>query len=256
MTGHPMKTKKHEPDTGADKARLLARPSGSRPCIHTIKGHIPFRTCPQAYRCIDCEFDQYFHDRFKVRARLAPVDFENVGGIFLPAGFYLHPGHVWARIEDRGTVRIGIDDFAARLLGPPDQSILPLIGEKRRRGETAFVLSRQGHELPFVSPVSGIVLEINPDIYRTPGRISDSPYLDGWVMMLYCPTLKQDVKPLLFMDEGRAFMEAQVKRLYDFLERETGLKAADGGDLMPDLFAALHGSAREKLLSLLSPEGL
>lgn len=236
--------------------RLLKMPVSKRPCIHHMKGHIDFKTCTKAYHCIDCEFEQYFYDQFKVHAVLKPVHFEDIHGISLPGGYYLHPGHTWIKIEDQGMVRMGIDDFSARLFGKFDGVSIPLMGKKLTRDQSALTLTREGREVSFVSPVNGVIVDVNPRISSTPGLINEAPYTDGWLVLLYCPALKQDLKRLLFMETSREFLDTTVNRLYAFLEEEAGIKAADGGTLVPDIFGNLPGTSWERLVTEFMVQGL
>ncbi len=230
------------------KERLKKMPLTQRLCIHHMKGHIKYKNCPKAYHCIDCEFDQYFYDQFKVNTIIKPIEYDDIQGISLPSGFYLHPGHVWIKIEGNGMVRIGIDDFASRLLGEFDQVQVPVMGKRLTQGEVGFTLSRDGNKVSFVSPVNGIITQVNPEIKKAPGLIHQGPYTDGWVFMAYCPELKSDLKLLMFMDSSKTFISDNVERLYGFIEERTQLKAADGGDLVADIFGSLPGVSWETLV--------
>ena len=230
--------------------RLKNQHLAGRPCIHHMKGHIDFKSCPKAYNCIDCEFDQYFHDQFKVYTVLKPVEFNDISGVSLPVGYYLHSGHTWVKIEDRNTVRIGIDDFASRVLGKFTAIKTPLMGKQVFQGKNAIHISRNGHKASFLSPVSGVITEVNSQVRGNPGLINHDPYIDGWVLSLYCPNLKQDLKQLMFMDSNKSFMNKEVDRLYSFLEKETQLMAADGGRLGSDLFGNLPEISWDRLLKL------
>jgi hypothetical protein len=94
------------------------------------------------YHCADCEFDQYFSDQFAVHAVVKPVDVLDIKGFKIPQGFYLHPGHTWVKIEEGSTVRVGLDDFALRLLGPLDQIQAPLMGKQLEQGRQARTWQR------------------------------------------------------------------------------------------------------------------
>ncbi|OGR33763.1 MAG: hypothetical protein A3J80_13905 [Desulfobacula sp. RIFOXYB2_FULL_45_6] len=236
--------------------RLAKMPLAKRPCIHHMKGHIGFKACSKAYHCTDCEFEQYFYDQFKVHTVLKPVDFEDIHGISLPRGYYLHPGHTWIKIEDQGMVRMGIDDFAARLLGKFDRISAPLIGKKLKQGKPALTLFREGHEVSFVSPVNGVITEVNAQMTSNPGLMNDDPYTGGWALIIYCPALKQDLKHLLFMDSSKGFMKETVDRLYAFLEDESGLQAADGGTLVSDIYGNLPGTSWETLVKKFILQGV
>lgn len=230
------------------KDRLNTRPLSQRPCIHHMKGKISFRTCPRAYHCTDCEFDQYFDDHFKVHAVIQPMDFQTVHGVMLPAGYYLSAGHTWVRIEDRDRVRIGIDDFAARLLGKIDAVSIPLMGQTVQQGRTGFTLFKEIFPIRFSSAVTGVITQVNPAIDKDPGRITAAPYTDGWVCMVHCPDLKKDLKQLLFMEEGISFMTGQVRKLHDLLEESTRMKAADGGDPVFGILDHVPADIRKRLI--------
>lgn len=231
--------------------RLKKQPLARRPCIHHMKGHIDFKACPKAYHCIDCEFDHYFHDRFRIYTVLKPMGFNDIYGVSLPGGYYLHSGHTWVKIEDSNNVCIGIDDFASRIFGKFTAIKTPLMGKQVFQGEKNVIhLSRNGHKASFSSPVSGVVTEVNFKMKKNLGLINQDPYIDGWILRLYCPNLKQDLKQLMFMDSSKSFMTREVDRLYELLEEETQVMAADGGRLSSDLFGNLPGLSWDRLLEL------
>jgi glycine cleavage system H lipoate-binding protein len=230
------------------KDKLKKSPLAKRPCVHHMKGYIDFKTCPRTYHCMDCEFDQYFNDQFKVYTQLKPVRFDEISGISLPVGYYFSHGHTWIKIEDNGMVRMGIDDFAAKLLGRFDTLSAPLMGKKLIRGESAITLTRKGHEVSFTAPVNGIITGVNVHARKTPALVSKAPYTDGWILTLYCPDLKQDLKNLLFMASSKQFMDTSIRHLYGFLEEHTQLKAADGGTLVSDIYGNLPGISWDDLV--------
>jgi glycine cleavage system H lipoate-binding protein len=230
------------------KDKLRKNPLAKRPCVHHMKGYIGFKTCNRAYHCIDCEFDQFFNDQFKVYTLLQPVQFEEISGVLLPTGYYFSPGHTWIKIEDNGIVRMGIDDFACRLLGRFDTLSAPLMGKKLLKGKPAITLARKENKVSFISPVNGVITEVNSHARKNPSLIGQTPYTHGWILTLYCPDLKKDLKDLLFMDSSKKFMSAQVNHLYTFLEEKTQLAAADGGSLISDLYGNLTGVGWDELV--------
>ena len=104
------------------REKLKAQPPSRRPCVHHMKGRIEFRICTHEYQCSNCDFDQFFDEQYSVHAVVNPVDFLEIGGFKLPQGYYFHPGHTWAKLEEDATVRVGLDDFALRVLGPQHES--------------------------------------------------------------------------------------------------------------------------------------
>ncbi len=228
--------------------KLNTQPLSRRPCIHHMKGRIDFKACPKAYHCIDCEFDQFFQDQFKVYARVEQVSFSDISGFSLPAGYYLGSGHTWVKLEGESMVTMGIDDFASRLLGQFDTLSAPLMGKPVTRGGKAFTLGRGPHSITFLSPLSGVVTQVNPGVRNHPGAIARAPYTDGWVLTLHCPDLKNEIRDLMFMDTATSYMKDSAGKLHGFIEERTGLKAADGGELVPDIYANLPDVSWEELV--------
>jgi glycine cleavage system H lipoate-binding protein len=219
--------------------RLKLLPQWKRPCLHHLKGRIAFRACTQDYLCGRCDFDQYFNDRYTVFAAVRPVDALDIGGVRLPQGFYLHRGHCWVNIEEGSTVRVGFDDFVLRVLAPFDRVEAPLMGKQLRRDSAAIGVGRGAHGALFLSPVNGVVTEMNPRLRESGCRAGIDPYTDGWVLRAHAPNLRQDLHALMIGDEASGFLEREVERLYDFIEEKAGPLAADGGRLGHDIFGHL-----------------
>ena len=64
-----------------------------------------------------------------------------VAGFELPDNRRYHPGHTWALQESPTLVRVGIDDFGARLAGKLDSLVLPKRGQWLRQGQKFAPLS-------------------------------------------------------------------------------------------------------------------
>jgi glycine cleavage system H lipoate-binding protein len=229
------------------KDKLRARPPWKQPCFHHMKGRIDFRTCTNAYNCGDCEFDQYFQDQFAVHAVMRPVDMLTVKGVDIPQGYYLHPGHVWLKLEADGGVRVGLDDFARRVLGPPEKIETPLMGKPVAQHAPAIRVLRRGKEAAFAAPVSGVVTEINTELRETGKDAHEDPYASGWVMRLHSDTLRRDLQELMIGNESRDYLRKEVDRLFDVVEETAGPLAADGGYIGDDIYGNLPEIGWEKL---------
>ena len=220
---------------------LRSRPAARKPCIHTMKGRIAFRPCTNGYYCGDCEFDQYFDDQFSVHAVVRPVDLMNIKGFKIPQGFYLHPGHTWLKVEAAQTVRVGLDDFALRLLGPLDGIETPLLGEELVQGRGDIRVRRQGRKARFRSPVSGVVTKVNPRLEQEGALANAEPYGEGWVLQLHGENLRHEVKSLFMGEQTAGYYDREIDRLYEEIETVAGPLAADGGYLGDDIYGNLPG---------------
>ncbi|MGD8524376.1 MAG: glycine cleavage system protein H [Desulfobacterales bacterium] len=227
--------------------KLKNLPSSKRPCIHYMKRRIDFRPCNQDYQCGNCEFDQYFSDQYSVHAVVRPINVIDIKGFKIPHGYYLHRGHTWVKIEENDTVRVGLDDFALRLLGPLDRIEAPLLGKEVRRNRADISLSRGTNVAEILSPVCGVVTASNSELRDRGNLANQDPYTDGWVMCLHSTNLRQDLKDLMIGDQASDYLDDEIDRLYQVIEEEAGPLAADGGYLGDDIYGNLAPKIWKKL---------
>lgn len=232
------------------REKLKAMVPARQPCIHHMKGRIEFRPCTHAYRCVDCDFDQFFHDQFSVYVDIRPVEVMDIEGIQVPQGYYLHQGHTWAKLEEGGSVRVGMDDFARRLLGPVDRIHTPLMGQRVSQGAAAITVRRGALEADLVSPLSGVVTEINPELRHKGATVHSAPYTDGWVLRLHCDSLRDELGSLIIGADTAAFYDQEVKWLYRQIEAGVGPMATDGGFLGEDISGNLPQMDWQRVMRL------
>ncbi len=90
------------------------------------------------------------------------------------------PSHEWARLEEDGTVTIGISDHAQDSLGDVVFVELPEVGSTVSKGEEAGVVESVKAASDIYSPISGEVIAINEALEDAPETVNGSPYDDGW----------------------------------------------------------------------------
>lgn len=224
------------------------RPASRRPCVHHMRGNISFRACTHDYRCSNCDFDQYFHDQYVVHAVVRPVDVLDIKGFRIPQGYYLHSGHTWIKVEESSTVRVGIDEFALRLLGPFDRIEAPLVGKVVEQGKVNINVVRGENRAGLISPVSGVVTAVNSKLREEGSPTGQDPYSEGWVTTIHTKTLRQDLKNLMIHTESAEFMEGEVARLFQVIEETAGPLAADGGQLGHNIYGHMPELGWERLV--------
>jgi len=221
------------------KDKLRELPVWKRPCTHYLMGRIDFKGCTNDYKCGNCEFDQFFLDQYSVHAVVKPVDVLDVEGFKIPQGFYLHKGHTWIKIENGSSVRIGLDDFALRLMGPLDEVETPLVGKVIEQNRADIKVKRGKNRAKVLSPVSGVVTDVNYNLRDTGNLANQAPYSDGWVLRVHSDDLRRDIKNLMIGNETIDFIENEVDRLFDIIEEEAGPLSVDGGLLTEDISGSL-----------------
>src|SRR5271169_5258173 len=108
-----------------------------------------------------------------VAPRLQPA---LVGGFEVPENLRYHPGHTWALSESPNLVRVGMDDFAAKLTGKLESITLPQRGQWIRQGQKMCTLYRDDVAVDMVSPIEGSVSDINQALIKDPKLALRDPY--------------------------------------------------------------------------------
>lgn len=88
--------------------------------------------------------------------------------------------HEWARVEEDGTVTVGISDHAQDSLGDVVYVECPEVGSEVTAGDQAGVVESVKAASDIYSPVSGEVIAINEALEDAPETVNASPYDDGW----------------------------------------------------------------------------
>ena len=92
--------------------------------------------------------------------------------------------HEWARLEDDGSVSVGISDHAQDALGDVVFVELPEVESSMEAGGEAGVVESVKAASDIYSPVSGTVIEINGELEDSPEIVNESPYEKGWFFRL------------------------------------------------------------------------
>ncbi len=229
--------------TWVDKMLLL--PASRRKCRYMITGEVARKVCPNAYECGSCSFDAMMQDRLKTEISPAPNQVD-VDGFKMAEGFYYNEGHVWARPEYGGRVRVGLDDFAQKLLGKLSAVETPEIGQELTKDKAGFRLKRNGEAVDAVSPVDGIVTHINQKLLDHPELINESPYTDGWLFVVEPTKLRKNLKGLLFGEKASQYMGEEKGRLFAEASEDFRL-AADGGEPIEDIYEELGAETWSRL---------
>jgi glycine cleavage system H lipoate-binding protein len=147
----------------------------------------------------------------------------------LPSGVFYHQGHGWAAPTDGDTVRVGMDDFAQRLVGKPDAIVLPHVGERLEQGVEGWALQFGTERIPMVSPVSGEVVSVNPALGQSVDAVNADPYGRGWLCEVSVSSPRAAFKNLLSGELARSWMRQVVERLRQMPTASLGVVMPDGG---------------------------
>jgi glycine cleavage system H lipoate-binding protein len=218
---------------------MKLRPDMDRVCRHSLTNRIETRICAYDYECATCDFDQFFEDVWTTKSKSLPFEVQRVKGFDVPMGYYFHDGHAWARIESGGCIRIGLDDFALKVLGEADALDLPLMGKELDQGKIGWGLKRKDNCADVLSPIDGVIVEVNSEIREKPDMANREPYGGGWLFMVRTPDVKATIGKLMADQQSLTWMNREVSNLETMIEDVAGPLAADGGYLVNDIYGNL-----------------
>ncbi len=218
---------------------MRKRSAMARLCRHSMTNRIEKRVCAYDYQCAGCDFDQYFEDYLSPKTRTIPFEVQHVKGFAVPMDYHFHDGHTWARVESGGFIRIGLDDFALKVLGKADAFDLPLMGKEFDQGAVGWGLRRKDNTADVRSPVGGVIVEVNPKVRENPGIANRDPYSDGWLFTVRTNDIKKSVKNLMAESGTLSWLNGEINTLEGMIEDVAGPLAADGGMLQEDVYGNL-----------------
>jgi glycine cleavage system H lipoate-binding protein len=168
-------------------------------------------------------------------------------GFSIPENYCFHPGHTWVLKEGGENARVGIDSFAANLLGTIEH--IDVIGLNRwvRQGQKLVTIRSGGQNFELVSPVEGVVMAVNKDAAQDPGLIARDPYQSGWIAIVKSPDLVTNKKNLVQGGMVAPWLQNSVTRLNGMVAQLAPTMAADGGLPLSGLLARVAPELREKL---------
>ena len=114
--------------------------------------------------------------------------------------------HEWVRIEDDGSVTVGISDHAQEALGDVVFVELPELQMVIAAGDEAGVVESVKAASDIYAPISGTVIAVNELLEDAPETVNTSPYIDGWFFKLQ-PDNLGDVQNLMDVNAYETFCE-------------------------------------------------
>ncbi len=116
--------------------------------------------------------------------------------------------HEWVRVEEDGTVTIGVTDHAQDLLGDVVFVELPDVGSNLAASEEAGVVESVKAASDIYAPIAGEVVEINEALQESPELVNSDPYNDGWFFRLKVED-KAELDGLMSSEDYKAQCDAE-----------------------------------------------
>ena len=93
--------------------------------------------------------------------------------------------HEWVRVEDDGSVVMGITDYAQDAMGDLVFIELPEVSDESVAKEEAYAVVESVKAVQDVyAPLTGRVTEVNDELPNSPEVVNQDPYGDGWMVRM------------------------------------------------------------------------
>ncbi len=114
--------------------------------------------------------------------------------------------HEWVRLEDDGTLTIGITDFQQESMGEIVFVELPEVDREVVEGESCATVESTRIATDLFAPLPGRIAEVNENIIEDPGLINRDPDGEGWFLRME-PTDEEQFEALMDEEAYEAFLE-------------------------------------------------
>ncbi|EKE00525.1 MAG: hypothetical protein ACD_21C00333G0002 [uncultured bacterium] len=92
--------------------------------------------------------------------------------------------HEWVRLENDGTVTVGITDHAQHALGDMVFVELPDVGKAVVSGKECAVVESVKSASDAYAPLSGEVTAVNDAVVANPELVNKDPQQEGWLIKI------------------------------------------------------------------------
>ena len=160
----------------------------------------------------------------------------------IPGGVFISDGHCWANISEDGSAKVGLDDFAKKVIGKIDSVDLPNLGMTVKKGQPLFTIEQGTRSITFNSPLSGKVKEVNKFINEEIDSLNITSYDHNWICEIDPDDLDIELPNLKIGRSAVLFFQEDIERLKDMKRK---LKTGKEPDFESD--GIIYSGEMEKL---------
>lgn len=126
----------------------------------------------------------------------------------IPENLKYAKSHEWARLEDDGSVTVGITDHAQEQLGDLVFVELPEVGASVSASKDCAVVESVKAASDVYAPIGGEIVGANSVLTDAPETINSDPYGEGWMFRIKVSD-KSELDALLDATAYKALVETE-----------------------------------------------
>ena len=127
----------------------------------------------------------------------------------VPADLKFAKTHEWVRVEEDGTVTVGISEHAQELVGDMVYVEVPEVGAEVDAEQACAVVESVKAASDVYSPITGEVIEVNEDLADSPEIVNNDSYEAGWIMRIR-PDKLDDLDQLMDASAYEEFIASEA----------------------------------------------
>jgi len=127
----------------------------------------------------------------------------------IPVDLKYSKSHEWVRLNDDGSVTVGISDSAQDQLGDMVFIEVPEVGQTVTAEEACAVVESVKAASDVYAPVSGEIVEVNERLSDAPETVNTDAYGEGWLFRMQ-PVDAAELDALLDADAYQAFLDSEA----------------------------------------------
>ena len=140
-----------------------------------------------------------------------------IKGYKIPKNFYYNKEHQWVLISKKGEAKIGITDYAQKMLKEITFIYMPEIGSPFNIGDVFCIIESIKARIDIYVPISGEISEVNKELIEKPFTINEDPYGKGWMIEIKPSRWKEESKTLLEQKQYAEYIESLIQIDKDLL---------------------------------------
>ena len=117
--------------------------------------------------------------------------------------------HEWARVNDDGSVTVGISDSAQDQLGDMVFIEVPETGQTVVAGEACAVVESVKAASDVYTPIAGEIVEVNAGLADSPETVNTDVYGEGWIFRM-TPSDKPELDGLMDAESYESFLASEA----------------------------------------------
>ncbi len=156
------------------------------------------------------------------------------GEFLIPGGVLISKGHCWASMSQDGSVKVGLDDFAKKIIGHIDDIELPNVGMTVKAGQPLFTVRQKGRRVQFSAPVGGQIVKVNAALGADGDALEVTPYQKNWTCVIDADNLDKDLPALKIGKSAVSLFEDDIDHFRRIM-RDLAKQGDDGQAHVGDL---------------------